>query len=435
MALKAWEEKITNRLKYITTGLKQHGYPYLEEAYLAFSQILNCSEKNTFTKQLMYNNPYVKYICDRITQLSVPEESYEFYGGDYHRGVEAVKRYSNLYWGQLFKPGNYQNNKEQFLEQRRTSGPHADIYSLPIVGIREASKNLDSRFMCYFINEDSLVHKHLEIIKMVLHDLQKKATDWLWLPLMDSPSNEVKNTLKDIIEEYSVAHRGLGLKFQNAVTPKQLSKTLTTLAKYLSQVELETLRRLFWLSQHHPLKPNVPPQLFLPRIKDAESIIKKMENYAKTKNYGREILLSDITDITGACLAVEDYFAIENTMNLIKASIPRDFILEEENLFYKNKKEKPYRDVKYIIRLSHPSPSIPPSNHICYELQIKTIDSKIFHDIDHAGIYKGNLSLYEEELLKQPFWGQLWIKEKQLLEEYTALNKEYQRWCYRNFPS
>jgi ppGpp synthetase/RelA/SpoT-type nucleotidyltranferase len=438
MALKAFAEKKAASLKYIMTGLEQQEYPHLDEARLAFSQVLNRAEKNKFAEKLMYNKKYDNYICDRITQIPTAERSYEIHGHEYYSRCAREKHYSNSYYGPLLKPGDYQNNKRQFLDERMTTGLYAHIYSLSVAGVKEASNNPDSPFMRYFINEDSLVHEHIKVIKRVLAELKEKADGFFWLPLAESPSEEVKNALKEIIEgRYLIAGygsgRGIGLKFQNGITVKKLNKTLSTLSRYLSQVELNILRRNFWLSQNHPLKPNVPPQLFLPRVKDAESIIKKMEDYARSKNYGREILLSDITDITGACLAVEDYLSIENMMNLIRAVIPREFILEEENLYYKNKKNTPYRDVKYIIRLSHPSMPAP-SNHICYELQIKIIDSKIFHDIDHAGIYKSELSERKKDYLKRAFWGQLWIKEKQLLDEYIEVNREYQKWCRANSP-
>jgi ppGpp synthetase/RelA/SpoT-type nucleotidyltranferase len=437
MALKAFEEEIAAPLSYIMTGLEQHRYSYLDEARLAFVQILNQAKRNKFAKELMYNRKYVNYICDRMTQIPAPERRHEIHGSEYHRNCAIAKYKSNSYSGPLLKPGDYQNNKWQFIEERRLFGPWADIYNLNIAGLEKENRSLASRFRCYFINKDGLVHKHIDAIKLVLRDdLYKKAiAGFLWLPLVECPSAEVKNTLKDIADKYLITGcgYGLGLKFKNAVTIKQFGKTLSTLSRYLSQAELNTLCRIFWLSQNHPLKPNVLPQLFLPRLKDAESIIRKMKFYAENKNLGREIVLSDITDITGACLAVEDYFAIENMMNLIRSAISRDFILEEENLYYENKKEKPYRDVKYIIRLSHPTMENP-SNHICYELQIKIIDSKIFHDIDHVGIYKSELSLHEKDLLKQPFWGQLWIKEKQLLEEYVEINQKYQNWHRTNFP-
>ncbi|MDR1453546.1 MAG: hypothetical protein LBJ25_06210 [Candidatus Margulisbacteria bacterium] len=434
MVLKAFGEGMAppHQLDYIMIGLEQHRYPHLDEARLAFTQVLRA--KTEFAKKL-HGHQYARYICDRITQIPVAERLYTDHGSEYHgRCAKVQSRDCDSHYGPLLKPGDYQNNKEQFINDRRADGAlRTYIYNMSIADIKEAAKDPNSLFMCYFINKDNLVYKHIQPLNWVLRELQERAKDFFWLPLMESPSDEVKNILKEKEIKYVVGYRGLGLKFQKfqstVAAIRQLNELSSTLSRYLSQAELAVLSRVFWLSQHHPLNPNVPPQLFLPRIKSVDSIIEKMEDYEE--RYKRKILLSDLTDITGACIAVEDYFSIENVMNLIKATIPRDLVLEEENLYFENKKDRPYRDVKYILRLSHPT--MPgPSAHMCYELQIKIIDSKIFHDIDHAAIYKSKLDDDKKEYLRRVFWGQLWIKEKQLLDEYIGLNKEYQKWCDDN---
>ncbi|MDR1996804.1 MAG: hypothetical protein LBQ83_00525 [Candidatus Margulisbacteria bacterium] len=120
---------------------------------------------------------------------------------------------------------------------------------------------------------------------------------------------------------------------------------------------------------------------------------------------------SEITDMIGFALVAEDYVSAEKLMECIE-TIYRDDIIEKENLFCENERNKAYRDVKYLIRID---------DDICIELQIKTRGDKIIGDsLEHDTLYKNIFKLSEENLnaYKPLIYGLQWQEHLEQLDRY-----------------
>ncbi|GBR74625.1 hypothetical protein NO1_1769 [Candidatus Termititenax aidoneus] len=138
------------------------------------------------------------------------------------------------------------------------------------------------------------------------------------------------------------------------------------------------------------------------RIKEARS--------AATKTKNKDIKFGAITDYMGFTLVARNYMSAEKMMECIE-TIYRDKIIEKENLFSENRKDKAYRDVKYLIRIN---------DYLCYELQIKVLSDKIIGETVEHDIYKGSLGLPVEKLdaVKLLIYGLQWQKHLELKKEY-----------------
>jgi len=452
MALRAFQDRqilIEKRVEEICSTLKHYGYPEhnLPPMKAVFSEAFNYEERNGTIQNLLYSDKFMHYICKQICGVEPPDTYYPDIGTLYHhQSAKLIKRINDrntydkyIHYGPLFRPGNYVNSRQSFCEFRSHNGKYRELYGLNVAGVEKASSDQKSQFWQYFIAEDGAVKKHVQYIQSILQNLQKSICEYYWLPLANVFSPEILKLIHEILSDLStgacVTTSGVGLKFRTdlRLEDKSLRNKLYILKKLLKPEEFHILAKGIFLSQNNLLPGK--PYLILPRVKNAKSIIRKM--YFKERLYGHPVLLSELSDLTGACIVGENYIFIENMMNLIKAKASK-LVIEEENLFQINKKDSAYRDVKFIIVLSHPliknsKKDDNTSNHICYELQIKTAVSKIFHDLDHAAIYKSKLPEEDKDYLKQPLWGALWQKELSLLEEYEWTNNAYLKWFLKYF--
>ena len=126
----------------------------------------------------------------------------------------------------------------------------------------------------------------------------------------------------------------------------------------------------------------------------------------KQEMHERDVALGKIQDIISGRIIVNRIPEIEPIITNIETKY-REHILQKTNKFANPDEGSPYRAVHYILKLDE---------HVCYELQIKTLNQLIMEEIYRDAVLKDLYGL--DQTMKDEITGNYWGINKQQLDEF-----------------